>query len=129
MKRKLMKFIEGHLSIGPLTIFGLNAMHVALQLSTRWGYLCFHPGWGQWPWTLYLSPVATPWASTFAAGPGIDRQQILLAPIRRALFGHGFDTGVLGEYAPYLAIEKDAEASVRQGLRRIRRMDALAENA
>ena len=76
----------GHISLGPLTIYGDNAMHWAWQLKTPWGYLCFRPttGGGNWPWYLYLSPNATPWAATRGMGPGFrrdDRQAMLLRRI------------------------------------------------
>jgi hypothetical protein len=87
----------GSLRIGRLTIFGFNAMHITVQFWTqRWGYVCFHPTvkmfgcW--WPWYFYVSPNATPWAATFAIGPGVSKENKLAAPIRRALFGHRFNT-------------------------------------
>jgi len=54
----------GHVSLGPLVIYGFNAMHVALNLKTPWGWLCARPTlrvFGQWwGWYLYLSKDATP---------------------------------------------------------------------
>jgi hypothetical protein len=78
--RWLEKHFGGHWSAGPLTVYGWNAMHVAVNWRTRrWGYVCFHPPlyWcGQWwPWYFYLSPNATPWASTFLAGPAHVRKK------------------------------------------------------
>jgi hypothetical protein len=69
------KHLGGHRTIGPATIYGFNAMHVAVNISTRWGYLCFHPtmrhheAW--WPWKLYLSPDATPISRRWGFGPGL----------------------------------------------------------
>jgi hypothetical protein len=77
-----MGWFERHLggskSIGPLTIYGFNAMHVALNLWTRrWGYICFHPPmrvFGRWwPWYFYISRDATPFNTKLAVGPGIHR--------------------------------------------------------
>lgn len=35
-------FMSGHVSFGPVTIFGENAMHWAVNIKTkRWGYICF----------------------------------------------------------------------------------------
>jgi hypothetical protein len=95
--RWLEKHFGGHWSAGPLTVYGWNAMHVAVNWRTRrWGYVCFHPPlyWcGQWwPWYFYLSPNATPWASTFLAGPAHGAEEKQDARERRRLFGHNFDT-------------------------------------
>lgn len=95
--RWLEEHLGEHFSLGCLTVYGWNAMHVAVNYRTRrWGYVCFHPPlyWcGRWwPWYFYLSPNATPWASTFAVGPGVDPDDKHKATLRRLLFGHGFDT-------------------------------------
>lgn len=86
---------SGHMSFGPVTIYGFNAMHVAVNIATRrWGYICFHPTmyvfgcW--WPWKFYVSPNATPGASTFAIGPGIDTETKQSAPDRRRRWGHNY---------------------------------------
>lgn len=58
------RFTE-HVRIGPLTIYGANAMHFAVNLYVyRAGYICFKPWtwcFGRWwgPY-LYLSRDATP---------------------------------------------------------------------
>jgi hypothetical protein len=91
----------GHLSIGPVTIYGANAMCWAVNISTRWGYLCFTlPVIAQWRensrgqkwfrWHIYLSPNATPWACTWYRGN--SREEKIRASIRRLNFGHGFST-------------------------------------
>jgi hypothetical protein len=58
------RWFRGHVSLGPLTVYGANAMHWALNLRTRWGFLCFHPTTrtfgGLWRWYLYLSRDGTP---------------------------------------------------------------------
>jgi hypothetical protein len=102
---KIDRFLEhhfgGHLNFNlwrwRITIYGFNAMHVSIQVSTRrWGYVCFHPtmrvfgSW--WPWYFYVSPNATPWASTFAIGPGVRKSEKARAKVRRKLWGHNFDT-------------------------------------
>ncbi len=91
----------GHITIGRLTIYGENAMHWSVNFWTkRWGYICFRLPlrcfgcW--WPLYFYLSPNATPWASTFMLG-GDDRCARKKAPLRRAAFGHGFNTDVHAE--------------------------------
>lgn len=58
----------GHLTIGPVTIYGENAMHWAVVIDTRWGYLSFRLPlrcFGAW-WSMYcfLSPDATPKRAT-----------------------------------------------------------------
>lgn len=75
-----MSFMErhfgGHISIGRLTIYGYNAMHVAINFYTkRWGWICFHPTWkvfgSWWPWYFYVSRDGTPYSATYKIGPGI----------------------------------------------------------
>jgi hypothetical protein len=64
------RYFGGHVNIGPVTIFGENAMHWAVNIkTTRWGYVCFRlplRSFGRW-WPLYwyCSPDATPQAATF----------------------------------------------------------------
>lgn len=97
LDRWLEKHFGGHFTLGRLTVYGWNAMHVAVNYRTRrWGWVCFHPPlyWcGQWwPWYFYLSPNATPWAATFARGPEFSTEDRRKASIRRRRFGHGFNT-------------------------------------
>lgn len=95
------KKLAGHISFivfkWRVVIYGFNAMHVAINVGTyRWGYLCFHPPFKVfghwWPWYFYISPNATPWASTYAIGPGVSKRDKALAAKRRRLFGDNFDT-------------------------------------
>lgn len=68
--------LEGHISFKflglPITIYGFNAMHVAVNIATKYGYFCFHPTmycFGTiWPWYFYISDDATPQRSKFAIG-------------------------------------------------------------
>lgn len=94
------RYLGGHISFyifsWRIVIFGFNAMHVAINISTRkFGYICFHPPmrcFGRWwPWYFYISPNATPWASTFAIGPEIGRVEGEMSKLRRVRFGHNFD--------------------------------------
>jgi hypothetical protein len=62
--------LSGHITVGPVTIYGFNAMHCAVNVRTRrWGYVCFKPPtfvfgcW--WPGYFYCSPDATPQSATF----------------------------------------------------------------
>ncbi len=68
------RLFTGHRTIGPVVIYGANAMHWAVNIGTRWGYLCWHPTThtygGRWPWYLYMSPDATPQGRTWGIGPG-----------------------------------------------------------
>lgn len=62
-------FLAGHVVIGPVTIYGENAMHWAINIRTRNGWLCFRLPlrcFGKW-WPLYCywSPNATPDAATW----------------------------------------------------------------
>lgn len=99
IERILNRLFCGHFSIGHLTVYGRNAMHWGVTYWTkRWGYICFRLPltcfgcW--WPLYFYLSPNATPWASTFyVGGRGHQgRYNRALAKRRRTVFGHGFDT-------------------------------------
>lgn len=96
-----MKKFDGHINIGKrITIYGNNAMHYAVNIWTkRFGYICFRPttGHGKWRWYFFCSPNATPWAATFAIGPGLKMKDKKLATQRRRLFGHGFDTELYNE--------------------------------
>lgn len=74
--RRRDRIFTGHVSIGPVTIYGANAMHYAINVQTRWGYLCARPTTGEkrghWPWYVYLSPNATPSQAHWGIGPGFD---------------------------------------------------------
>lgn len=67
--RTIERFFGGHLSIGPLTIYGENAMHWAVNIRCQRGYLCFRLPlrcfgyW--WPLYCYFSPDATPHSATW----------------------------------------------------------------
>ena len=97
------KWLGGHFSFFNITVHGFNAMHLAIQLHTRkWGYICFHPPlyWGRWNgWYLYVSPNATPWASTLAFGPGVERKDKMSAKLRRKKYGHNFNTDLISRCA------------------------------
>lgn len=66
------RYLGGRVSIGPVTIYGYNGMHVAVDIRTPWGYLCLHPTWrvfGRWwPWHVYFSKDATPVKAMFYIG-------------------------------------------------------------
>lgn len=76
MKRLITKLLGGHIRIGRLTVYGFNAMHVAINWRGKQNYWCFHPPiWWfgrKWPWYFYVSPNATPWAAIYAVGPGVS---------------------------------------------------------
>jgi hypothetical protein len=62
--RMIDRWLGGHLTIGPVTVYGRNAMHFAVNIRSRWGWICFKPPtrcygvW--WPWYFYISEDATP---------------------------------------------------------------------
>lgn len=66
------RVFRGHVSIGPVTIYGANAMHWAINVRAFGTYICFHPRTrtfgGLWRSYFYISPNATPWAATFKLG-------------------------------------------------------------
>lgn len=86
----------GHINIGPVTIFGENAMCWVVQIRTKkWGCISFTlPSISRskrgWPYYIYFSPNSTPWASTFYRGG--DKKEVIRAQIRKMNFGHNFDT-------------------------------------
>lgn len=95
--RVLDRYVGGHVHFGRFTIYGRNAMHWGVNIYTkRWGYVCFRlpfTCFGKWwPLYFYVSPNATPWASTFMIGRGHDNDSARRARARRAAFGHNFNT-------------------------------------
>ena len=63
------RFLGGHWRCGPVTIYGENAMHWAVNIKTRGGWLCFRlplRSFGTW-WPLYCyhSPDAMPGRATW----------------------------------------------------------------
>lgn len=116
IKDKVNEWLErnlgGHVTIGPMTIFGFNAMHLTIQWSTkRLGTICFHPSlrflgdlapWHlgkDWPWKFYISPNCTPWASTFLLGDGYSKLEKIAAFRRWAIWGHGYDSDIHDPHA------------------------------
>jgi hypothetical protein len=109
MRKKLIKWWDrvvakgGHRTVTLLgrkvTIYAFGtAMHGAVNVRTRrWGVLCFAwpalGGMERFAPYVYLSPNATPWASTFVIGKGaeLDRRERRMVAVRRALWGHGYD--------------------------------------
>jgi len=68
------RIFTGHVTVGPVTFYGANAMHYAVNIRTPWGWLCARPTTnqsGRRPWYLYLSPNATPQARVWGVGPGL----------------------------------------------------------
>jgi len=64
IRQRMNEWVSGHWSIGPVVFYGRNAMHFAVNIKTRWGFVCFKPPtrcfgvW--WPAYFYVSPDATP---------------------------------------------------------------------
>lgn len=71
-KRWQDRLFRGHVSLGPLTIYGANAMHWAINLRIGKNYWCFHPRtrtYGAlWRSYFYISRDATPTAAAFKLG-------------------------------------------------------------
>lgn len=61
-------FLSGHVNIGPVTIFGENAMHWSVNIIIKHKYLCFRLPircFGRWyPLYCYYSPDGTPNSAT-----------------------------------------------------------------
>ncbi len=78
----LQRYLAGYVNIfnHRLLIFGFNAMHVAVNIKTPWGWLCFHPPliktYGRsWPWYLYHSRDGTP-LDGWGFGPGYHGKRL-----------------------------------------------------
>lgn len=92
-RRHVENWLESHLGgyirVGPVIIYGFNAMHIALNIRTRREWLCFHPTikfYGRkWPWYFYISRNATPWLATVIVGPGVYERDKTKARRRRHL--------------------------------------------
>lgn len=98
-------FFGGHISIGPITIFGSNAMDWVCNIRTKkYGYVCFTlPVMARWKklqnsnkrvfkWYLYCSPNGTPWAATYYIGNDKETDLKVKTILRKRLFGHNWDT-------------------------------------
>lgn len=70
------RLFTGHVSFGPVTIFGHNAMHYAVQVRTKRGFLVMRPTTGEdgeWRWYAFSSPDGTPGRAAWGIGPGFAR--------------------------------------------------------
>jgi hypothetical protein len=76
-----MAKFTGHKRIGPIVVYGDNAMHYAVNIKIGRGHLCFRPSTGSvdpdtgrkwWPWYVYYSPDATPTIAWWGFGPGFE---------------------------------------------------------
>lgn len=98
-------FFSGHISIGPITIFGANAMDWVCNISTKkYGCICFTlPVLARWKklrnsdkkafkWHLYCSPNGTPWAATYYIGNDKGEDLKVNSVLRKKLLGHNWDT-------------------------------------
>lgn len=67
--RAIEDALAGHVTIGPVVVYGFNAMHVAVDIKVRGTWVCFKPPtfvfgtW--WPGYFYISPDATPANSVY----------------------------------------------------------------
>lgn len=63
------KYFGGHVNIGPVCIYGENAMHWGVDIKIRKTYVCFRLPFrcfGKWwPLYFYVSPDGTPNKATF----------------------------------------------------------------
>lgn len=90
-------FMGGHITIGPITIYGANAMNWAVNIKSKWGYICFSlPSirrykYGRKPY-FYISPDATPGSSTYYRGP--RKEERIKSKYRRAMLGHNFNRNI-----------------------------------
>lgn len=83
-KERKMGFFErnfgGSVRIGPAIFYGFNAMHCAVNIKSRWGWICLKPPthvFGRWwGWYFYISHDGTPCQDAggnlrFGIGPGM----------------------------------------------------------
>jgi hypothetical protein len=65
LRRKLNKHIR---------FYGDDAMHYAVEIKTKNGWIVARPttGKGHWPWYVYESPDATPTCAYWGFGPGFE---------------------------------------------------------
>lgn len=68
------RLFRGHISFGPVVIYGANAMHWAVNISMFGYWWCFHPRThtfgGNWPAYFYVSKDGTPSKSVFILPQG-----------------------------------------------------------
>lgn len=81
------RLFMGHVSfrflwLWPVTIYGANAMHWAINVWFRDAYWCFHPTTStfstkghKWGWYFYISRDGTPSRATFALGSARREQE------------------------------------------------------
>lgn len=87
LSRWVHRKLSGHVRMGPVTVYGANAMHFAINVRTPLGHVCARPttGRGAWRWYFYVSHNATPWGAWLAVGPGVESDDRRRANARRAL--------------------------------------------
>ncbi len=65
-------FMSGSLTLGPITVYGENAMHWAVNIRIRKNYWCFRLPFrcfGEWwPLYFYISSDGTPNKATYKIG-------------------------------------------------------------
>ena len=85
------KNMNGLCNMGPITIYGQNAMHWAVNIKIPKCYICFRLPlrcFGKWwPLYLYISENATPGSSTILFGNGQSIDNKVAAKFRRKIFG------------------------------------------
>jgi len=69
------RYLSGHLRLGPVMLYGANAMDwaVNVRLRTLGVTLCAKLPTARRGWYVYASPNGTPWAAVIGAGPGLER--------------------------------------------------------
>lgn len=68
------RHLTGHVKLGPVTLYGANAMNFAVQawVAPLGVFVVYQPPVRGRLWKLYASPNATPWAAVLGAGPGFE---------------------------------------------------------
>jgi len=101
-------FMGGHISIGPVTVFGSNAMYWVVVIRTKkWGFMhitlpALHRK-GSRGYCFYISPNGTPGYSTFYRGP--VKNEVEKSRMRERALGHNFDSD--NDYNCYIVRDID----------------------
>ena len=85
LRSAVERTIRGHLQVGPVVLYGANAMHWAVNVRTPLGYACARLPQRAWPWYFYVSHNATPGGAWVALGPGVDQDDRRRARVRQML--------------------------------------------
>lgn len=114
LRKLVRRFLGGHVTVGPVTLYGDNAMAWTAQVRTATGYLVARAPIRR-PWKIYFSPNATPWAATWGMGPGFREHGDDLPSVRRHLARSREHVGLADARARRAEAKAEALASRMDG--------------